>query len=61
MRMIWFLRMAKWARRPPSAKRVKVVLGIVGACLLLFGIEHFWGWPDWLTTNTTPRGRITAP
>lgn len=61
MRLIWFLRMARWAHRPPSAKRVKFVLGIVAVCLVLFGIERFLGWPDWLTPSVPPRGRITAP
>jgi hypothetical protein len=49
MNYIWFLRMARWARNPPSWGRVKFVLGIILACLLLFGYEYFFGWPDWLT------------
>jgi hypothetical protein len=51
MSLTWFLRMARWARRPPSADRVKLVLIVIALCLLLVGIEHFLGWPDWLTTN----------
>jgi len=43
------LRMSKWARNPPSQARVKLVFAVIGICLLLAGIEWFWGWPDWLT------------
>ena len=50
--------MAKLARRPPSARRVILVLAIIGVCLILVGIEHFLGWPDWLTPNRVPAGRI---
>ncbi len=53
-----FLRMAKWARHPPSDSRVKLVLGILALCLVLFGIERLIGWPDWLTMANTPRGKI---
>lgn len=61
MRMIWFLRMARWAHRPPSAGQVTFVLGIVAAALLLLGVETFLGWPDWLTPDGGRRGRITSP
>ena len=36
-RMTWLLRMARWARHPPSPGRVALVLGVVAACLLLVG------------------------
>lgn len=49
MRM--FLRMSKWARNPPSAKRVKLVFGIVAVCLLIALIEWLGLWPDWATTQ----------
>jgi hypothetical protein len=52
----WFLRMARWARNPPSEGRVKLVLGVVALCVALVVIEKFVGWPDWLTVN-----RISAP
>ncbi len=53
-----FLRMAKWARRPPSWKRVRLYLVVIGLCLALFAWERLFGWPDWLTLDGTPRGRI---
>jgi hypothetical protein len=52
------LRMSRWARHPPGWARVRLVLLVAGACLLLFLVERLAGWPDWLTPNGTPRGRI---
>ncbi|KGB82568.1 MAG: hypothetical protein CL814_11920 [Confluentimicrobium sp.] len=54
----WFLRMARWARNPPGEKRVKLVLGVIALCLALLAVERFVGWPDWLTVNGTPDGRL---
>ncbi|MGR3662012.1 MAG: hypothetical protein ACU0CA_12635 [Paracoccaceae bacterium] len=54
------LRMTKWARKPPSIQRVKMVAAIIVACLLLFGFERLFGWPEWLTVDGTPRGRINS-
>ena len=50
-----FLRMAKWARNPPSEKRVILGLAVLGVCVALVVIERFVGWPDWLTVNQFPR------
>lgn len=61
MMQVWLLRMTRWARNPPSLRRVVMVLGIVVVCLVLFGIERFWGWPEALTPDGGRRGRITAP
>ncbi|WP_306585382.1 hypothetical protein [Gemmobacter fulvus] len=55
MNMTWLLRMARWARNPPSPARVKLVLGVVAACLILAGIEWIWGWPEALTPTKIPR------
>ena len=44
----WLLRMARWARKPPSAARVRLVAGVIVLCLVLFAIERLFGWPDWL-------------
>ena len=49
--MNWLLRMARWARNPPSMGRVKLVLGVVAWCIGLVVMERFVGWPDWLTLN----------
>lgn len=51
--------MAKWARNPPGAARVKLVVGVVAICLVLFAVERFVGWPDWLTMENTTGSRVT--
>ncbi|MBD3677685.1 MAG: hypothetical protein HUJ27_04695 [Rhodobacteraceae bacterium] len=47
----WFWRMARWARRPPSEARVKLVLMVIALCVVLFGIEWLFGWPEFLTVE----------
>lgn len=55
MNPIWFVRMAKWVRHPPS-KRMMAIWGVViGLSLLIAGAEWLWGWPDWLTVNGNPK------
>jgi hypothetical protein len=51
MNLVWLMRMAKWARNPPSPGRVKLVFGVVAICLAIWGFEMIWGWPTWLTVN----------
>lgn len=51
--------MARWARNPPSEGRVKFVIAIILACIALFGIEYFWGLPDWMSME--PRGLRYRP
>lgn len=58
MNLHHLLRMSKWARNPPSEKRVKLVVGIVVICLILFAIERFIGVPEWLQMEPQRRGRI---
>jgi hypothetical protein len=54
----WLLRMAQWARNPPSPQRVKLVLAVIGLCLVLFAIERGIGWPAWLQVNPAPRPKF---
>jgi len=54
--MIWFLRMARWVRRPPSEARVKLVVGVIALILALWGVERLFGWPDALSLD--PGGRF---
>lgn len=51
MNLTWLLRMAKWARQPPSPKRVKLVLIVVAICFAIWGAELMWGWPEALNVN----------
>jgi hypothetical protein len=53
-----FLKMARWARNPPSEDRVKLYAAILIATLALFAVEYFVGWPDWMQVNNTPKGKI---
>lgn len=51
----WLLRMARWARHPPSERRVIAVLIVVAVCLAIFGIEKLGWWPDWATAERVRR------
>tara|TARA_B100000446_G_scaffold78372_1_gene74290 strand:+ start:5960 stop:6136 length:177 start_codon:yes stop_codon:yes gene_type:complete len=55
---MWLVRAARWARNPPSMNRVIFGAVVIAICLVLFGIERIWGWPEWLTPNRVPRGRV---
>ena len=58
--MIWLMRAARWVRNPPSAGRVKLVVAIVAAVVLL-GTADWMGWvPDWAQMDRVPR-RIPGP
>ena len=61
MNLMWFLRMSNWVRNPPSLRKVLFIGAILGACLVLVGIEYFWGWPDWLTLEGKGRVRVLKP
>lgn len=61
-----FVRIAKWARHPPSLKMVILVFTLITAGLFIAGIEKFLGWPEALTANPRAHGKIkitgsTAP
>ncbi len=58
MNPMWLVRAKRWAQNPPSMGKVKLVLAVVAVCLLLYAVERIWGWPDWLTPDRGPRGRI---
>jgi hypothetical protein len=47
-----FIRMARWARKPPSERRVKFVFAIIALCLIIAGVEALFGWPEALTVNS---------
>ncbi len=54
----WLWRMSRWARNPPSEKRVRLVLAVVALCLALYAIEYFFGTPDWIKNfGARPRFR----
>ncbi|PIE14877.1 MAG: hypothetical protein CSA68_09435 [Rhodobacterales bacterium] len=51
MNILHLLRMSKWARHPPSARRVKLVIAVILLCVLLFAIERYLGRPDWISPD----------
>lgn len=61
MRLIGFLKMKRWAAHPPSERRVRLVIGVILACILLAAVEHFVGFPEIVEPGNVPRGRITLP
>lgn len=46
------LRMAKWAHKPPSEKRVLLVFGVVAICLVIGGLDYLGVFPDWMAVNS---------
>lgn len=52
------LRMSRLARKPPSDTKVKLVIGIIMLCLILFAIERWIGVPDWMQMELPRRGKI---
>ena len=59
----YIVKMAKWARHPPSLKQVIFVFSVIVFCLSLFGYEKVFGWPDALKPNpkTHKAIKITSP
>lgn len=57
MNLRWLMRMSRWARNPPSEKRVKLGLAIFAICLALFAYEYFIGAPEWME-GFKSRGRL---
>ncbi len=51
MNPMWLMRMARWARIPPSMRQVRAFLAILAVCLALVGIEALGLWPDWATVQ----------
>ena len=51
MNLMWFVRMTRWVRNPPSMGQVKFVLAILAICFALAAVELIWGWPEALSTG----------
>jgi hypothetical protein len=45
------LRAKRWAQNPPSAKRVKLVFGVIALAGVIWGIEWLGLWPEWATAE----------
>jgi hypothetical protein len=55
-RLLFFL--SRLVRRPPSRGQALAMLVALALALGLVGIEHYWGWPDWLRTERVPMRRF---
>ncbi|SEN62905.1 hypothetical protein SAMN04488003_12343 [Loktanella fryxellensis] len=55
MNPLWLLRASRWARNPPSARRVWLVLGVIAACLVLAGAEWLLGGGPQMDPVRAPR------
>ncbi len=57
MNPIWLVRAKRWVQNPPSAARIKLVFGIIAACIAIVGLEWLEYWPDWATADSLRSGR----
>ncbi len=55
MSLTWLLRMAKWARHPPSMRQVQIGAVVLALALAIWGLDHFGFWPDWARVEKAPR------
>ena len=58
MNLRHFLRMSRWARHPPSARRVVLVVSIVALCLAIAALDRLHLLPDWFSL---PEGTRLRP
>ncbi|SNR43751.1 hypothetical protein EYF88_08710 [Paracoccus sediminis] len=49
--LIWLLRASKWARNPPRARTVKMIVAIIAVGFVIAGLERLELWPDWARLN----------
>lgn len=50
------LRMAHWARNPPSLRQVLIWAVVIGLCLTLAGVEWLGLWPEALKLDKSRGG-----
>jgi hypothetical protein len=58
MNPLWFLRMSRWVRRPPSQRRLLLVAVVIALVVAIWALERWGLWPDWATTQ---RLRLRPP
>lgn len=52
------LRMAMWARRPPSRRFIMVGVVVIAVAAVLYGIESAGYWPEWAEADRMGRRGI---
>jgi len=50
----WSIRLARWFRHPPSPRMVMIGAVVIGAALIIVGVERMGAWPAWLTLGDQP-------
>lgn len=55
MNPLWFIRMAKWARRPPSMTQVKIAGTVLAVAVAIVIVDKLGFWPDWARLDRAPR------
>lgn len=45
--MMWLMRASRWARHPPSPRRVALVLVVVAIAVVIVALDKTGYWPDW--------------
>ncbi len=55
MNMGWLLRMAKWARHPPSMRQVRIGAVVLALVLAVWGLDLAGLWPDWARADKVSR------
>jgi len=55
---LWFMRMAKWARRPPSMTQVKIVGAVLAIAVAIVLADKLGFWPDWARLDRAARPRL---
>ena len=53
--MGWLLRMAKWARHPPSMRQVRIGAVVLALVLAVWGLDLAGLWPDWARADKVSR------
>lgn len=61
MNLRWLLMMQRWVRNPPPMWKVILVAFVIALCFVLFAVERYVGWPDWLTTGGGARPVRISP
>ncbi|MEL6700502.1 MAG: hypothetical protein AAFO58_02305 [Pseudomonadota bacterium] len=54
---MWFVRMARWVRRPPSRTTILIWLTVIGLAVVIGGSEWLFGW-EFGTDGVSPRRGI---
>ncbi|KGJ06498.1 hypothetical protein SAMN04487972_10153 [Paracoccus halophilus] len=54
--LLWLIRASRWARNPPRARMVMLVLAIIALGLALKGLEYWGLMPEWASMERPPRG-----